>query len=86
LIQDDRKALDLLDQGLQNPLSLHLNNAVDNVHSKGRPAGNSVEAALRRLRSDPRRRRIAAAADVRRGGIHLAIAASNCSSVSFVSS
>jgi hypothetical protein len=47
LVIDDKQALDMLDEALQRPPHLH--------HS-GRPApsGNSIEAALRRLRKDPR--------------------------------
>jgi hypothetical protein len=54
LVYDDKEALDKLDQALQNPPSLHLSNAVDNVHGKERPTGNSIETALRRLRADDR--------------------------------
>jgi hypothetical protein len=58
LIYDDKKALDLLDEALKNPVGNPTFGAsssiVDNVHNKERPTGNSIEAALRRLRSDGR--------------------------------
>lgn len=48
LVADDKEALDLLDQALQNPPGTHT--GVDNIHA--RPNGTSEAAALRRLRKD----------------------------------
>ena len=48
IVQDDKQALDELDEVLQNPGSIHT--AVDNMHSNQRPSGTSESAALRRLR------------------------------------
>ena len=46
---EDPVTLDLLDQAIQRPPSLH---AVDNIHGAERPSGTSESAALRRLRKD----------------------------------
>lgn len=48
ICRDDTEALNLLDQALQNPASVH--SAGNNV--PGRPEGNSQAKALRRLRKD----------------------------------
>lgn len=50
----DPKALDLLDQALQNPAHVHIGHSdVDNINiSEGRPDGNSSARALRKLRKD----------------------------------
>lgn len=51
LCRDDAEALDLLDRALQNKSSVHVGRAgVDNIHT--RPAGTSVERALRKLRTN----------------------------------
>lgn len=50
IVADDKEALDLLDQALQNPSSIH---AVSNIHgSIGRPSGTTQARALRKLRND----------------------------------
>lgn len=49
IIGDDPRALDLLDQALQNPPSIH---AVSNRHSTVRPAGTTRTRALRKLRTE----------------------------------
>jgi hypothetical protein len=59
LIYDDKKALDLLDQALKNPVgsnqhALPLDEGLYNVQDHKAPTGTSIEAALRRLRSDGR--------------------------------
>lgn len=54
IVKDDPKALDLLDQALQNPAHVHIGHSdVDNINiSEGRPDGTSAAQALRRLRND----------------------------------
>lgn len=57
LIYDDKKALDLLDQALKNepgrPREL-FDGTLYNIQGHKAPSGTSIEAALRRLRSDDR--------------------------------
>jgi hypothetical protein len=62
LIADDNQALDMLDEALRNPVGtnqypdpgLPLDEAVYNVHRLTARKGNTIEAALRRLRGDNR--------------------------------
>jgi hypothetical protein len=49
VISDDREALDLLDQALQNPVGTNSGVDIINTHA---PRGTSREYALRRLRKD----------------------------------
>lgn len=49
IVADDTEALDLLDQALQSPASIH---AVSNIHGTERPAGTTKDRALRKLRKD----------------------------------
>ena len=49
VVADDPVAVDLLDQALQRPSSIHAHN---NVQGTEAPVGNSQAAALRRLRKD----------------------------------
>jgi hypothetical protein len=63
LIYDDKQALDMLDAALQNPVGSNqypseedkdLFEPLYNVQGHKAPTGNSLEAALRRLRGDER--------------------------------
>jgi hypothetical protein len=56
LIQDDKEALDLLDETLRREVGINQWSEPKGVASSTirRPDGNSIENALRRLRSDPR--------------------------------
>jgi hypothetical protein len=50
VISDDPETLDLLDQAMQRPSSIHA--GVDIVNASERPQGNSSDRALRKLRTD----------------------------------
>ena len=56
LIYDDKDALDKLDEALRNPhgTNQYVSKDLYNVQDRKAPSGNSIEAALRRLRADKR--------------------------------